>query len=485
MDKNQPELLEGLLNVDIGHLLAPEEPAHGDGPDGPETTGFVTRDDYRQLASRYGTLFADFKAGLRDHLSPMTLSFGEVAIIPRIKTLARQLREKYDNVLLLGIGGSALGARAVLQFMRGPHYNLENHGHPRLFVLDNIDPVVTRQVENLLDMSRTAIIYTSKSGSTPETAAQFIYFYQKYKDAGGDVKDIVICCDPGDNGINRIARELGCHLFHIPKKLGGRFSVLSSVGFLPGEIAGIKCDGLLAGASDMHRYIIKTPPEQNALFTLGGCLHTLARQGKSIHVLFNYSNLLSEFGLWFVQLWAESLGKRLSNTGAVVNAGTTPMTSVGTTDQHSILQLYKEGPGDKVFGFVNLGKVADELVLPGAFQSEKEYAYFGGHTMQEQLQIEQLSTEMSLVRAGRPCYRITLGDRSEEALGALFYFYQALTVFTAALWDVNPYDQPGVEEGKNITYTLMGREDYNHRRQEYEQAVEQYNRESETFIIDG
>lgn len=461
-----------IINVDIGHLLSEQGQPN-----------FIPFADFDNFAAKYGTAFEEFQLSLKEKKSPMTLSFDEENNIPDIKALAQKITNQYDYVLLLGIGGSALGARAVLQFLKGPFYNLEKHNQPRLFVLDNIDPELTQKVIDLVDMKKTALIYTSKSGSTPETAAQFIYFYNKYKSAGGNIKDIIICCDPGDNGINHIAKELGCHLMHIPHDLGGRYSVLSSVGFLPAEIMGISSEQLLAGAATVHQSIINTPPQQNALFALGACLYELSLKGKSIHVLFNYSNLLYEFGLWFVQLWAESLGKRLSLTGEVVNAGTTPLTSLGATDQHSILQLFKEGPANKVLGFVNIENFPHDLTLTDEFPSEKEYSYFAGHTMSEQLHIEQLSTEMSLVKAGKPCYRITVRDISASSLGALFYFYEALVVFSAKLLNINPYDQPGVEDGKNITYSLMGRPDYSNKRSEYEQAVEQYNKERRILKI--
>lgn len=464
--------MQNLINVDIGHLIGKEEQA-----------GSISPNEYAKFAEKYGGVFEAVQSSLRERKSQMTLSLDEEPKIPEIKTLAEELAAKYENILLLGIGGSALGARAVLQFLKGPFYNLEKHEQPRIFVLDNIDPVITGKIEELIDISKTAIIYTSKSGSTPETAAQFIYFYNKYRSAGGDPRDIVICCDPGDNGINRIARDLNCHLLHIPRNLGGRYSVLSSVGFLPAELAGIDSSKLLAGAQAAHAYITGTPAGQNALFALGSCLHELSLREKPIHVLFNYSNLLYEFGLWFVQLWAESLGKRLSLSGEVVKAGTTPLTSLGATDQHSILQLFKEGPDDKVFGFVRIENVPGDITLPGEFAGEKEYSYFAGHTMNEQLHIEQLSTEMSLAGVGKPCYRISVSEISEECLGALFYFYEALVVYTAALWNINPYDQPGVEEGKNITYSLMGRQDYSHRREEYRQAVEKYDSERKNFNI--
>lgn len=455
--------MQELINIDIGHLLSDKDPAN-----------FVSETEYANFTAKHGQAFAEFQAPLKDKTSPITLSFGEEKAIPRIKELARELGEKYDHVLLLGIGGSALGAKAMLQFLHGPFYNLEKHAQPRLFILDNLDPVLLTKVLDVIDMAKTAIIYTSKSGSTPETAAQFIFFYNKYKAAGGRPEDIVIICDPGDNGINHIAQQLDCRLLHIPRDLPGRYSVLSSVGFLPAEITGIDSARLLSGAAAAHQSIINTPLPQNALFALGSCLYELSTQGKSMHVLFNYSSLLFEFGLWFVQLWAESLGKRLSLDGKVVHAGTTPLASLGATDQHSILQLFKEGPADKVLGFVKIDSLPADVTLTEAFPTEKEYAYFTGHSMSEQLDIEQLATEMSLVGAGRPCYRITLREISPEALGALLYFYEALVVYTAKLWHINPFNQPGVEEGKNITYALMGRQDYSRRRPEYEQAMQRF-----------
>ena len=455
--------MQDLLTIDIGSLV------NELGND------FVSQERFNQFDVKYGTVFEEFLKPLKNGQSPLNLSLQEAAAVPRIRELAQYIKEKYDYVLLLGIGGSALGTKAVVHFLRGPFYNLEQSTKPLLLVLDNLDPALISQALAVVDISRTAVIYTSKSGSTPETAAQFIFFYQQYQAAGGSLEDIVIICDPGDNGINHIAQKLKCHLLHIPKDLPGRYSVLSSVGFLPAEITGIDSTKLMDGAQAMHNSIINTPLKQNAVFQLGNALFELSKQGKSIHALFNYSSLLFEFGLWFVQLWAESLGKKTTLTGQIVHTGTTPLTSVGATDQHSILQLYKEGPADKVFGFITIKDHKVNIALPEAFPSEKEYMYFTGHTMAEQLKIEQLATEMTLVGAGRPCYRITLKDTSPECLGALFYLYEALVVYTAGLLQINPFDQPGVEEGKNITYSLMGRQDYADKRATYQKNVEEYN----------
>ncbi len=461
-----------MLSIDVGHLFGIGRAPEGDGTEFPAS-----------LVARYGTRFEAFRFSLAKGETPLTLSLAEEAVIPDIKLLAEKLKAKYENVLLVGIGGSALGARAILQFLRGPFYNLEQHDEPRMFVLDNLDPVIADKLGNILDFKKTALVYVSKSGSTPETAANFIHFFKKYRESGANVRDLVIVCDPADNGINRIARSLQCHLLHIPRALPGRYSVLSTVGFLPAELIGVDSRQLLEGALAVHRAVLDNPPQTNALFALGSSLFELALKGKSIHVLFCYSSLLYDFGLWFMQLWAESLGKRLSLEGNVVHAGTTPLASLGATDQHSLLQLFKEGPGDKVFGFVKVDNVPEDIVMGNEFPGEIEYSYFAGQTMGRQLGIEQLATEMSLVGAGHPCYRILLEDISPRTLGALFYFYEALVVFVAALWNINPFDQPGVEEGKNITYSLMGREDYAQRRLNYERKVKEYDQGRKTFRI--
>jgi len=461
-----------LMTIDIGHLFSKEP--------GPNCISSL---EFDELSIKYASTFGDFQNNLREEKSPITLPFQETELIPKLKSLAKNLQEKYANILIIGIGGSALGAKAILQFLKGPYYNLEQHGKPRIFILDNLDPALVNKLEELLDLKKTAIIYASKSGSTPETAANFIYFYNKYKEAGGDVRDLVIMCDPAENGINRIAKSLNCSLLPIPRNLPGRYSVLSAVGCLPAEIAGIDSAQLLSGAKLMHQSIINEPLAQNALFALGVCLFELASRGKGIHVLFNYSSFLFEFGLWFMQIWAESLGKKYSLDGEIVQVGTTPLTCTGATDQHSLLQLFKEGPLDKIFGFLKIDSVPKDIILPSEFSTEKEYAYFAGHSLNEQLGIEQLSTEMSLVKAGNPCYLLTLKDISPTSLGALFYFYEALIVFSARLWNINPFDQPGVEEGKNITYALMNREDYASTRSKYAEEVAAYHQERRVYGV--
>lgn len=441
--------MQKYLTVDIGHLLI--DGAHG---------SFLSHDEISRFPAQYGECFSAFQQSMIQPESPLMLTLNEERSLAAVRTAAENLKARYENILILGIGGSSLGARAMLQFLCGPYHLLDHQNGPRIFFLDNVDPVWVKHLETMLDMSRTGLVYISKSGSTPETAGNFIYFYNKYLAAGGSPEDITVICDESDNGASRAARRMDCQMLSIPPGLPGRYSVLSSVGFLPAELAGIDSAALLKGARSVQQSILKTPLSENALFLLGTALFDLSRRGKSMHVMFNYSSLLTDFGLWFMQLWAESLGKEVNLAGEKVHTGTTPLSCVGATDQHSLLQLFKEGPADKAFGFIKVADMGEPKEFPALFTDLKEYGYFAGHTIQEQLHVEQRSTEMSLVRTGHPCYRITLADISPESLGALFYFYEALTVFTGALLQINPFNQPGVEEGKVTTYTLMGRSDF-------------------------
>ncbi|MGE5449929.1 MAG: glucose-6-phosphate isomerase, partial [Methanomassiliicoccales archaeon] len=203
-----------------------------------------------------GSLQEEFIASFREQRSPVTLGLTADAELARVTQLAQVIRDKYENVLLLGIGGSALGARAIISFIQGPFYNLKSQG-PKLFIIDNLDPVIIRETASQLDMGKTCLIYVSKSGSTPETAAAFMYFSAQIKDRGGRLEDTVIICDPGDNGINRLARSLSCRLLHLPAHLPGRYSVLSAAGLLPAAITGVNLPELLQGAHEVQQSLVQ------------------------------------------------------------------------------------------------------------------------------------------------------------------------------------------------------------------------------------
>jgi len=455
-----------LLTIDIGRLTAGGSP-------GPTASRDARRDRFRRFQESLA----------RDEL-PISGPVQDLDTAAAVRGLAAKLRGRYDQVLVVGIGGSTLGFRAISNFLRGPLHNVFPGGHPRVFVVDNVDPAVTQALVSSLDFGKVLLIYISKSGSTPEPAANFLVFFDRLVAAGAAVEDTVVVCDPGDNGINRIAATIGCHLLHIPPALPGRYSVLSSVGLLPAELVGVDSGELLRGARVAHDAALETEPESNPCFLLTDALHHhLSTGSRNVHFHFSYSNLLAEFNLWFIQLWSESLGKLNDLAGRQVRTGAMPVGAVGATDQHSVLQLLKEGPLDKVIGFVKIAEFPEPVAVPKAFPELDEYAYFGGHTLAEQLAIEQLSTEISVVRAGHPCYSIALRDVSPAALGCLFYFWELVVVFYAALENINPFDQPGVEEGKKMTYTLMGRREYAAHQETERAALAEYARSSQATTL--
>lgn len=458
-----------ILTAELGHLT-------GDGP------GFITDADLTAKRSADLPRFLAFRKTLSQRGFPICGPLFDDADFARIEETARDLRGTFDNLLLVGIGGSTLGFRAILQFLKGPYSNLfPAQGAPRVFTVDNIDPVVTEELARELDFRRTLIVYISKSGSTPESAANFLVFFDKLKRAGGDPRLCVFICDQADNGINRIAAELQCRLLHIPADLGGRFSVLSAVGLLPTLLCGLDARGLVEGARALHNHLSRAEPDGNALYIVASALHAYFSSTKNIHFLFAYSSLLWDFNLWFSQLWSESLGKRLDLSGNLVHRGATPVPAVGATDQHSVLQLLREGPRDRVVGFLRIGDHGRDIEIPPAFEAHEEYAYLGGHTVGEQLEIERRCTEIAVHESGNPCYTLALGRRDARSLGALFYFWELAIISYAALDEVNPFGQPGVEFGKQMTYALMGRGKFAPERERHEATLSRYREGSQTF----
>jgi glucose-6-phosphate isomerase len=254
----------------------------------------------------------------------------------------------------------------------------------------------------------------------------------------------------------------------VPDGVGGRFSVLTPVGLLPAALLGIDVRGLLSGAARMDRRLASGELAENPAY-LGAVLHHAAYQeGRRISVMFAYSDQLYLLADWYRQLWAESLGKRFGRDGAVAAVGPTPIKALGVTDQHSQVQLYKEGPDDKLYTFLTVDSFPREVPIPAAGGAHESVAYLGGHTLNELFQAEELATEAALWRAGRPVTRISFPSVDPLHVGELYHFLEVQTVTAGALFRIDPLDQPGVEAGKQYAYGLMGRPGYEAKRKELE-----------------
>ncbi len=392
-------------------------------------------------------------------------------VVSEITSLANDLRQQFDNLVVLGIGGSALGTTAVLQALRLSHNLLgskQRESLPRLFVLDNVDPDGFSTHLDLCDPARTGFFVISKSGSTVETTCQFLIARQWIEAAVGDAyrDHFVLITDPEVGALRDLVRQEGYRSCAIPAGVGGRFSVLTAVGLLPLACAGVDIAALLQGAADFSEKVCHDDLETNPAY-LNAALQYLAYQkGLSISVLMPYSDRLRDVADWFRQLWAESLGKRYGTDGKIVNVGPTPINALGTTDQHSQVQLYVEGPYDKVVTFIAVDKFDRDLEVP-RYDASPAMTYLAGHSMGELLRMERLATAAALTKNHRPNCTINVLQVTPATVGALIYLFEVQTLFAGYLFGVNPLDQPGVEEGKQFTYALMGRQGFEEKGQEY------------------
>jgi len=395
--------------------------------------------------------------------------------VRQITTFAEGVGQAYDHVLVLGIGGSALGTKALLNALRRPAWNeWDDEGrefYPRVTVLENVDPTTVAAALARIDPRRVLVNVISKSGGTAETMAQYLVVRAWLESTLGEAasRHLVFTTDPSRGALRELAGRDGIATLDVPPAVGGRFSVLSPVGLLPAALAGIDIGRLLAGA----RRAVERASSDDLLrnpAALYAALHWAADSdlGARIHVLMPYTDRLRELAEWFRQLWAESLGKRVDREGRTVHVGPTPLAAVGATDQHSQVQLFMEGPFDKVITFVRLERFAEEVPIPplgeagapGVPDLPPDLAYLPGHTLGELLTAEYEATSAALAEMGRMSCTLHLAELTPEVLGELIMFFQLATGYAGVWYGIDPFDQPGVELGKRLTYAAMGRPGY-------------------------
>lgn len=370
---------------------------------------------------------------------------------------ARLVRETADDFVVIGIGGSSLGAVALQSALAHPLYNLlprKARKGPRVFFLENPDPDYLAAVLDALNLRKTAVNVVTKSGGTAETMANFLVIRKVLSKAVGKrhAERIIATTDQDKGDLRAIAREEGYATLPVPANVGGRFSTLTSVGLLPAAVAGIDIRGLLGGAREMRHCTSTASMDTNAAWRLAGILYLAdTARGKRTVVFMPYASALREIGFWFRQLWAESLGKARDREGREVHSGQTPIAASGPVDQHSQLQLYMEGPDDKIYIFVRAAKFGKRVPIPRVFPGSKTCALLGGHELGGLMNAEQAATEEALHRTGRPVIRIDLPAVSAHAVGQLLFLLEEATVVAGGLYGIDPFDQPGVELSKVLT----------------------------------
>lgn len=430
--------------------------------------GLDIQQEFANYKDRITSIIADLnkrKDKPGQWLQWMNLGYSEETLW-YVKEYAAMVKDRFENILVLGIGGSALGGIAVTEALLKPYWNLlsdeQREGLPKIFFLDNIDPDTMTGLLDILDLSKTLVNVITKSGSTAETMSQFMIVKDRLeKELGDNYRyNVVATTDKRTGVLRQIAEQEGYKTFVVPDDVGGRFSVFSAVGLLPFALVGIDIDAIVNGIKDMDLALKNTDINEN-IAAQNALIHYLmdTKKGKKLSVMMPYSSRLKYVSDWYAQLWAESLGKNKDKSGNDVHIGPTPIKALGATDQHSQIQLYNEGPNDKLITFIRVEEFDNTLDIPNIF----EYTgirYLGGKTMNQLINAEADSTRVAISDYGRPNVSIYLPKVDAYNIGQLLYMFEVQTAIAGELYNINTFDQPGVEQAKNYTYALMGRDGY-------------------------
>jgi len=390
-----------------------------------------------------------------------------------VNVIVKTLRKKCDYLVVLGIGGSALGNialdTALRPFLPNPKPDPKakdkdiQSKRPQLFVLDNVDPA---QLGSFLDyikpvLKRTVFNVISKSGRTSETAAQFMIIREMLIKALGRKayrKRVVATTDAKSGTLRAIADSDKLKTLEVPDRVGGRFSVLSAVGLFSAAMCGINISQLLAGAKDMDDRVKTTRFMENPAAINAAINYHYYTHGKPISAMMPYSYALKDMADWYRQLWAESLGKKYDLNEREIWVGPTPVKALGATDQHSQVQLYREGPNDKLFTFLQVNNFGRDVKIGPAPDCAPELGFLVGKKMSKLFNNEKKATEYALVWDKRPCLTVIFDRVSPYTVGQFIYLYEVTTSLMGALLKIDTYNQPAVELGKEATFALMGKE---------------------------
>jgi glucose-6-phosphate isomerase len=403
------------------------------------------------------------KARLTDGWKSGGIGFFEIPDFKKdladVKKTAAGVSRAFKDLIVIGIGGSDLGARALLRALAK-----DGKGMTVRFIGANTDPDEIAALLARVDLRTAALNVISKSGDTIEPMSTFLLLRDRLiKKVGvkNHAAHVIATTDAKSGTMREIADREGYRTLPVPPRIGGRFSALTTVGLFPAACAGIDVDALVAGARfERARFEKSSANESDPLLFAALQCDAARSRNQPITVLMPYADGLRDFGAWFRQLWAESLGKKFDRHGQIVHRGLTPVAALGATDQHSQIQLYNEGPADKTVTFIEVAKFAAALSVPNPFPDIEGVAYMAGHSFEEIIHAERAATALSLAKKGRPNGTITISAVTPESIGGLMFFFMLATAAAAEILDVNAYDQPGVEDGKKMMYAMLGRKGF-------------------------
>lgn len=407
-------------------------------------------------ASPYASMAAAIGARLKRETDQGILPFMTMPFKAALERDIPAAVEKFafcEHMLVLGIGGSALGARA-LQKAFAPGQDRPGHAGPWLWIADNVDADTLSAFFAKLPPEKTVLVVISKSGGTVETLAQYFLAREWMRKALGSAwkNNVVMVTDEKAGFLREEADGEGITTLPVPDHLGGRYSVLSAVGIFPAAFMGMDWKGLLGGAQDVFAPLLADMRglEAHPAWKLAVWNRMMMEREYSQLIFFSYIPLWSWFGAWFSQLWAESLGKG--------GKGSMPVPAVGVTDQHSVNQMFLDGPRDKGCLFLH----SPSLDKGPRFKDSvpEKWGYLKGRPFGDLLEAEGLGTRMALAESGVPLAELIMGATDETAAGSLMGLLELATILTGWLLEINPVDQPAVEFGKRLANARLGAPGY-------------------------
>jgi len=403
------------------------------------------------------------------------LAYNQDEIVEDILATAKDVRKNFKAFVVLGIGGSALGPIAVFQALKHLHYNElpdEKRNGPKFYVEDNVDPERMNALLDIIDVKNTMFNVITKSGATSETMSQYLIITDLLKKALGDdfAKNVIATTDTKKGNLIKLAQKEGFKTFYIPDGVGGRFSELCPVGLLPAAVLGIDIKSFLKGARFTQENATTSDITKNAPLCAALLQYISIKNGKNVSVMMPYADSLKYIADWYCQLWGESLGKEVDLDGNTVNVGQTPVKSLGVTDQHSQVQLYAEGPFDKVITFIAVDNFRSSYVIPEGLPEFPDVNFLCNNDLGKLLNTERVATEYALTKKQKANRTIYLPEVNEFTLGQLLMFFMLETAYTGALLNINTFNQPGVEEGKKATFALFDRKGFEEKKAELNSA---------------
>ncbi len=427
-----------------------------------KNTCFLEEEDIKNTASLLNGYIKKLndivkKGGYEYDEASLNLPFDE-----NIKSDVLEMAKKKSNgnlkyIVVVGIGGSNLGTMAVYQALRGVLHTAVSDGLPKILFLDTLSQKnffdLTNILKDVKDSSEILINVISKSGSTVETIANFESLFSQL--GGKKIKDRVVATTDQDSLLYEFAQKIGVDTLKIPKKVGGRYSVFSAVGLFPLALAKIDIEKLTKGAKNIAGVCLEDDISKNPALASSVLMFLHSKHGINISNSFFFDPNLNAVGLWYRQLMGESLGKKKNKEGRIVNSGITPIVSLGSTDLHSVAQLFFGGPKDKFTTFVNVEKKENQIFVPNDLFFEGLVKGIKGKGFEEILSSIYEGTKLAYKNNKIPFVEVLLSCLDEFSLGEFLQFKMIEIMYLAELLEVNAFDQPSVEEYKKEARAIL------------------------------